>query len=197
MKARTTPVLHYGPTYAADEPPEAAGEPTPKRAPKRALKVDDLATWCVLGVCLVGWSVVGLFLWIPRLVRAVLLFSVALVQSALAETPAGSAGRRLRSAAEFYRRGFATAVEAVRPNAEEGTDDEEGEDEGSSWSIDSSLVLRETMWAIVVWYLILWPLGVIPLTPVGIASSIAEVPWSAMWSHIVDTIAAVPDLIRG
>ena len=51
-----------------------------------------IVTWGVLAICLAAWSVIGFFLWIPRLVGAVLLFSVALVQSTVTETGAESAG---------------------------------------------------------------------------------------------------------
>ena len=77
--------------------------------------------------------IIGLFLWIPRVLRAVLGFSVALVHSTLTETNAEAAGRRLRSAANFYRRGFVSAVESIRPP--KATQEDRGEERGSKETV--------------------------------------------------------------
>ena len=185
---QATPVLRYSRSYAVDDDaPEAVMETT-----KPVSKLNEAVTWGVLGICLAGWSVIGLFLWIPRVMRAVLLFSVALVQSTVAETNAEPAGRRLRSAANFYRRGFVGAVESIRLPRRKHEEDRE-EDSDADWSIESGLIIRETAWAIVVWYMVLWSTGLVQGTPVDLAA----VPWSDMWSGAVEAVASIPELFRG
>jgi hypothetical protein len=83
-------------------------------------------------------------------------------------------------------------VESIRPPRRKDEEDRE-EDSDADWSIESGLIIRETAWAIVVWYLILWTTGLVQGTPVDLAA----VPWSDMWSGAVGAIASIPDLFRG
>jgi len=181
---QATPVLSYSRLREPEAAAESAAEPI-----DRSSRLNEIVTWAVLGICLAAWAVVGLFLWIPRVLRAVLSFSARLVHSTLAETSAEPAGRRLRSAASFYRRGFVAAIESIRPAP--ARDDAPEVDAGPS-SADSGLLVREAMWAIAVWYLILWSAGPLRGTPVDLAA----VPWSRLWSGWVDAIWSVPDLFR-
>jgi hypothetical protein len=187
MKTLEAPVLRYD-RMCADDATEAA-----PAAPARISRMSEAVTMCVLGVCLAAWSIIGLFLWIPRLVRAVLAFSVSLVHSTVAETGAQAAGRRLRSAANFYRRGFATALESVRAGHE---DSEEGEDVEGAARVRWGPIIREAALALFVWYLILSPTGVVP-TPVALMSWLGAVPWSELWSSVIGAVASIPNLFRG
>jgi hypothetical protein len=154
-------------------------------------KLNEAVTWLVLSVCLVGWSVIGLFLWIPRVLRAVLAFSVALINATLTETDAEAAGQRLRSAANFYRRGFVSAVEAIRP-PKPGHDEEHGDERRPRNRVESGLIVREAGWALVVWYLVAWTVGLLQGTPFDVAA----VPWSDLWADSVNALASIPDLFR-
>jgi hypothetical protein len=196
MKAQEVTRLEYGPVYAVGDFTETAADmsETAKNTPQPVSVLNDVVTWCVLGICLVGWSIIGLFLWVPRLLAAVLLFSLDLVQSTVAERGAMTAGRRLRAAATFYGRGFASAVESIRQRRGEDEEDSDGD-----WSIESRLILRETAWALVVWYVIMWGAGVPLLTPIDLLSSVASAPWPEVWSSIVGAVPSIPipELIRG
>jgi len=184
MDNQVTPVLRYGRTYAVDEvvEPKAGARPP-------ISKLNEAFTRAALAVCLVGWTFVGFFLWIPRMLRGVVVFSIALVQSTLTETSAESAGRDLRSAANFYRRGFVGAVDAIRPRAEATQDDARSE---ARSGVDGRLIIRETAWAIVVWYVMLWPLGVFTGTP----ADVAALPWSDYGASIARAIASFAELFR-
>lgn len=184
MKAQEAVVLEYAPVYAEEDPTEVGTS-------ERVSLVNEVVTWSVLAICLAGWSIIGLFLWIPRVVRAVLLFSVALVQSTMAETGAEHAGRRLRSAANFYRRGFVGAVEAIRSPREETK-----EEAAAGLGIDGRLILRESAWALFVWYLILWAVGFPEVTPVDLVSYLTGLPWSEVWSSTFEALASIPELFR-
>jgi len=123
------------------------------------------------------------------MVRGIVAFSIALVQSTLTETSAEAAGRDLRSAANFYRRGFVGAVDAIRPRAAPAPG---SADSVAKPGLDGGLIVRETAWAIVVWYLILWPTGILSGTPLDLAS----VPWSEYGSAITRAVASIPELFR-
>lgn len=183
---QVTPVLRYSRALAKEQPSETAEERI-----ERVSRLNEIVTWVVLSVCLVAWAVVGLFLWVPRLLRAMVVFSVRLVQSTLTESTAEAAGRSLRSAANFYRRGFLVAVESIRSHGE--TDEgEKAEGSDGDVGVEPGLLVRETVWAIVVWYVVLWSMG--PLR--GTALDLALVPWSDLWSRWVSIVWSVPDLFR-
>lgn len=187
---QVTPTLRYRRTFAVDDPTEAGAGPTAPDSEKS--EAVAWATWGVLAICLAGWSVIGLLLWIPRVLRAVVLFSAALVQSTVAETSAEPAGRRLSSAANFYKRGFAGALESIRPTKGKSEEDPE-ETPDAAWSIEPRLIVREMGWALLVWYVILWSTGLLRGTPVDVA----VVPWSEVWSGLVGAVASIPELFRG
>lgn len=189
MKTPEASVLRYDRIRASEDAMQTA-----QATPAQISRINEPVTMCVLGVCLAAWSLIGLFLWIPKLVRAVLAFSVSLVQSTVAETDAHAAGRRLRSAADFYTRGFGTAWESVRVRRE--ADAEGGEKAEGASRIGSGLIIREAAFALLVWYMILSPMGVVP-TPVALMSSLAGAPWSDLWSEITEVIASIPSLFRG
>lgn len=166
---------------ASEEPPQKRGRDSSPR---------EAVTWAILSVCLGGWAVIGLFLWIPRVLRAVLAFSIALINSTLTETDAVAAGRRLRSAANFYKRGFVSAVESIR--VRKPAQEDQSIEPRSNGSVRSGLIIREAVWALVVWYIVAWMAGL----PQGTPFDIAAVPWSDLWADGVEAIASVPQLFR-
>jgi hypothetical protein len=182
-----TTILRYSRSHAVEDATEAVAE-----AEGHVSKLSEAVTWGILSICLAGWAVVGLFLWIPRVLRAVLAFSVALVHSTVTETTAERAGRSLRSAADFYRRGFVSAMESIRqPSLEEAEASKDAP--RATGSVRSAPIIRETAWAIVVWYVAVWSTGLLQGTPVDPAA----VPWSDLWSGAGDAIASIPNLFRG
>lgn len=181
MDTRQATRLEYGPVYATEDPTDPDSKESESPSP-----FNEAFTWSALIVCLAGWTVIGLFLWIPRVIRAVLLFSLSLVQATVTETDLADAGRRLRSAANFYRRGFVGAVDSIRsPRGGEGDPDTE-------WTIELGLILRETAWALFVWYLLLWAAGFSLITPIDVAAFLTDVDWGALWSGAVDAASSVP-----
>jgi hypothetical protein len=183
---QVTPILRYSRAAVEEQSAEAA-----EKATERVSKLNEAVTWVVLGVCLLAWAVVGLFLWVPRLLRAMVVFSVRLVQSTLTESTAEAAGRSLRSAANFYRRGFVVAVESIRAHAETDDNGDAGASDEAA-GVEPGLLLRETAWAIAVWYVILWSIGPLRGTPLDLAL----VPWSDLWSGWVNAVWSVPELFR-
>ncbi|NNL30413.1 MAG: hypothetical protein HKO77_05290, partial [Gemmatimonadetes bacterium] len=110
METQQATRLEYGPVYRTEDQMNATSQ---KKS--IAFRLNEAFTWAALIVCLAGWTVVGFFLWIPRVIRAVLMFSLSLVQATVMENDLAGPGRRLRSAANFYRRGFVSAVDSIRP----------------------------------------------------------------------------------
>jgi hypothetical protein len=176
----------YGSSASADESSRAAPVVT-----EPSLVRHGPVTWSIRGIYLTAWAIVGIFLWVPRLIGALLLFSLSRVRSALLGRSAAEAGRHLRSAADFYR-GFVRAMEAVRAPAE----GEPLEAEGPP-PVAPRPILPEIAWAVLVWYVVLWPAGIVEATPVDLASSIAAAPWSEMWAGAVHAIASIPELFSG
>jgi len=192
---KPTPVLRYGPRYSSDPAGAAAAATKADRTSKSAPaggKANEIVTWAVLAICLAGWTVVGFVLWIPRVLRGVLLFSGAMVQSTVQETGPTSAGRRLRSAANFYKRGYVGAIAAVR-SALDQQEDEDDDGSNGGWKLDSQMITREAAWSLAVWYVLLWPL-VIQGSPLDPVTPLVEASWSQVWWEIVRVFTSFPDL---
>jgi hypothetical protein len=145
--------------------------------------------WSVRGMYLVAWGLVGILVWVPRLLGGVLLFLTSRAHCTLTGRCASSAERPLRSAAELYR-SFVTAVDAVQA-PDEGSPLQETEHQTP---IGLRSLVPQIAWAAFVWYLVLWPAGVIEATPVDFASSFATAPWSEMWAGTLRSLASIPGL---
>ncbi|MBT8488676.1 MAG: hypothetical protein HKN72_10935 [Gemmatimonadetes bacterium] len=182
METQQATRLEYGPVYRTEDQMNATSQ---KKS--IAFRLNEAFTWAALIVCLAGWTVVGFFLWIPRVIRAVLMFSLSLVQATVMENDLAGPGRRLRSAANFYRRGFVSAVDSIRPPEDGG-----GSSDGDL-TIEGGLILRETAWALFVWYLFLWWIDFPMITPVNVATFVGNVDWAGIWSGLVDAAATIPD----
>lgn len=160
-----------------------------KNEPESVSWITESFTWLFLGVCLLVWAVVGFLLWIPRLLRSMARFSVALVQATITESSADEAARDLRSAADFYKRGFSGAIGAIRSTR--------GEQPEGGRRIEVGLIMREIAWALVFWYVVLWAMGVSVWTPADYWAAFGEVPWGEIWDRIAAVLAVVPETIDG
>ncbi len=145
---------------------------------KKAMnRIFTAITWAILIAVLAVWTVVGAVFWIPLMLRAMLRFSLSLVQSVFVGQRPDGAARILRDAVSFYRRGFVVAVEVVTKEEVEG----EAKDPQTG-----NLLLLELMWAIPVWYLILFSMGWIPASPAEIWGWFASIQWGAELGSLID-----------
>jgi hypothetical protein len=123
--------------------------------------------WGMQGVYLTTWATVGIVVWIPQLLGAWMLYFLSLVTCVLKGTSTRGARRHLRGATAAYGR-FVGAMESARAR-------------GTGASADTGRQRRPlrslgvTAWSILVWYVILWPAGVIHVTPGELASSLASI----------------------
>lgn len=165
-------VIHYRESEDLDPAPAAPVQ-------KAVNRLFAAFTWVVLLVVLAGWTVVGAIFWIPLLFRAMLRFSVSLVQSVFVGRRPDGAARVLRDAVSFYRRGFVVAIESVTNEEIEG----EAHDPQTG-----NRILLEVLWAIPVWYLILFATGWVQASPADLWSWLASVPWAEMWGAMIDGV---------
>lgn len=149
--------------------------------------ITEILTWTFVGVCLAVWAGIGFLLWIPRLLRSMVKFSVALMQATITESTADEAARDLRSAADFYKRGFSGAVSAIRSTR--------GEQPEGGRHIEAGPLMREVAWAMAFWYAVLWAMGVSVWTPADFWSAFNELPWGELWNRVVAAVAVVPETI--
>ncbi len=127
--------------------------------------------WGVLAVCLLVWAVVGFIFWVPLLVRAAARFSLELLRATFAGRGAQEAGEQLRDAVEFYRRGFAVAIEATGNRRFRVTQDSE-----ERMRHPPRHLAWELAWAIIIWYPILLAFGLLEGSPVDLWNFIAALP---------------------
>jgi hypothetical protein len=147
-----------------------SGAPLEEEGPKgHVQKTVRGLTWAILGVCLALWAVVGFLFWVPLLLRSMLEFTLALIQSMLQGARPVQAGRILRDTVDFYRRGFLVAIEAVFGKLPEP--------ERSQHPMSGSRVVMEIGWALLVWYAVLLMAGVVETTPADLWRGAAEYPW--------------------
>lgn len=174
---REPPMLRY----RSPDPETPAAERTPPPAGTRALQILSRG---ILGLCLAVWAIVGLVFWIPLLVRAMVRFSVTLVQATMDGEHPTEAARTLRDAISFYRRGFVMTIDAVN-----GRDPEES-DRRKQTRVTGSRMLREIAWAAVIWYVIFVPLGW-AWSPVELWGWITAWPWNNWLEHTADSFWAL------
>lgn len=159
------PTLSYRTPVIVEEEAES-GPPPPITALNRVFSIITLA---VLGIVLALWLVVGAIFWIPLLLRAVIRFSVSLLHSVLLGRQPTAAARVLRDSVSFYKRGFVAAVEAATKEVV----DEETDGPGMG-----KRLLAELLWAVPVWYLILFGAGWLDVSPVDIWNWFTSIQWS-------------------
>jgi hypothetical protein len=153
--------------YRDVPPPEPSAEGTPA-SDTPGTRFLTLLTRIILGVVLGVWAVVGMVFWIPLMVRTMVRFSVALVQATLDGVRPTEAARTLRDSVSFYQRGFRVAIEAV-----EGTPVADVRPRGA---IRGRRLVRELVWALVIWYAILVPLG-FAWSPAELWTWLSAWPW--------------------
>jgi hypothetical protein len=141
--------------------------------------------WTGLGISLGMWGVIGFLLWIPLLVRATLSFAVSLVHATLTSQTAERPGMVLKDAINFYRRGFAVAIDAVHGAPKQDPDDvplERGVTLGSA--------MNEMTWAVMSWYFLLLFVGIIETSPLDMWRAFASQPWLEMLNVQADAFNA-------
>jgi hypothetical protein len=169
------------PTEVAEGVSFAEQEEAPSGRPlDRAVRY---LTWGILGACLAVWAVIGFLLWVPLMLRSMVRFSVSLAESMLQGAKPAEAGRILRETVEFYRRGFTVAIDAVfgpPPKKQEA---------------ESRLTLRrillEILWAVVIWYVILYAVGFVELSPLDVWNAIVAYPWGETIQSTVDWVTGI------
>lgn len=182
-------VARYSLVDAVSEAPESSvrSSPTASVAPSERSSAEEggwvhRLTVGILAVCLGLWALIGFFFWVPVLVRSMLRFSVALIQSMLEGTAPFESGRVLRESVDFYRRGFAVAIGAVLGDLPDG------QRHGSK--VGTRRFLKEIAWALVVWYVLLLAVGVVEFSPLDLWRFVVGYPW-------FDRAMAVGEAIEG
>lgn len=174
-----TPFLSY---KKLDQDEEVGEEEASSHPYKEVVnQIITVLTWVVLVVVLLIWAVVGAVFWIPLLLRAMLRFCVSLIESMFEGHKPSTAARILRDAVNFYRRGFVVAVEVI--TQEEVSDKREG-------PVAEGRLLREVLWALVVWYFIFLLFGWIQFSPLDLLDWFFSIPWAEYIRDLVDRITA-------
>lgn len=170
------------PTDVAEGATFTEQEETPSDRPlDRAIRY---LTWGILGACLLVWGVLGFLLWVPLMLRSMLRFSVSLAESMLQGAQPTEAGRILRETVEFYRRGFTVAIDAVfgpppRKKKEPET------------RLTLKRILLEVLWAVVIWYVILYAVGFAELSPLDVWNALVAYPWAEAFQSTVDWVTGI------
>jgi len=139
-------------------------------------KAFTVLTWVILSVVLLVWAVVGAVFWIPLLLRAMLRFSISLIEAMFEGHKPTKAAKILRDAVGFYRRGFFVAVEVVT---------REPIDRREEGPVTENRLLLEVLWALLVWYFIFLLFGWIQASPLDLIDWFFSIPWA---DHIRDLI---------
>ena len=164
------PVINYS---SAGGPGE---EQAPKSDNKAANKILTGLTWVILFLVLSVWAVIGVVFWIPLLIRAMLRFSINLIEAAFEGQKPTSSGKVLKDAVNFYRRGFVVAIEVVM-----GEEVQEDREETTT----ENRFLLEVLWAIFVWYFIFLWFGWIQASPVDLWDWFVSIPWREHFGDLV------------
>ena len=166
---------------------EAVGEEEERGPPPAVKRVNETVsksinwlflglTWVILSVVLLVWAVVGAIFWIPLLVRAMLRFSISLIEAIFEGHKPTTAAKILRDAVSFYRRGFVVSIEVV-------TRDEI--DQRQEGPVTENRLLFEFLWALLVWYFIFLLLGWIQASPLDLVDWFFSIPWA---EHLRDLV---------
>lgn len=113
-------------------------EPSAKRPPKTR-RIEQAIVLMANSV----WAVVGLFLWIPQIVRVLLTSAARLIHAALTRQPIDSIRAPIRQVSRFYVDGFLTLAGEGRTGSY------------SSRQIRAGRFLIEALWVVAVWMLVL------------------------------------------
>jgi len=161
----------------------STGEPVEEKKPspvtRTTNKVLDGFTWGILAIVLLVWAVVGAIFWIPLLLRAMLRFSISLIEAMFMGQRPSHAAKILRDAVGFYRGGFVVAVEVVtREDVPEDRRQPKGE----------SRLLFEVFWAALVWYFFFLWMGWIQTSPLDVWNGFLGLPWRETLARILERL---------
>lgn len=177
------PLLSYsalGPRQPEDAEEEEENEGVGAKAVRYVRNVDKVfafVTGLILGTVLLIWAVVGAVFWIPLMIRALIRFSISLIEAMFEGHKPARAAKVLRDAVSFYRRGFVVAVEVV--TKEQVREDEEG-------PVMPNRLLFELLWAALVWYFIALLFGWIQASPMDLVDWFRSIPWGEHFGDLVD-----------
>jgi len=144
-------------------------------------KVFSVITWVVLVVVLLFWAVVGAVFWIPLMIRAMLRFSIHLIEAMFEGHKPTRAAKGLRDAVSFYRRGFVVSVEVVT---------REPVDRREEGPVRENRLLLEFLWALLVWYFIFLLFGWIQASPLDLVDWFFSIPWRDYFTDLVQRFRA-------
>ena len=175
----------FSPESVAPRAPQTLNYRTAAPGPEKA-RPDYLIqtlTWAILSVCLAVWAVFGFILWVPLLLRSMVRFSFSLSQSMLRGVEPVEAGRILRDTVSFYRRGFVVAVEAVFGSRKKEAHPDAPRN-AKAERLSPRYFVTEVLWAAVIWYLILYALGVTEVSALDGWARIWGLPWAEYWNSV-------------
>ena len=105
-----------------------------------------LVTFFIWILVTVIWAVIGLILWIPLLIRTILLFTGSVVAEAITrKNYTGAVEQMLRYAIMFYPGAFQIIRDSIYDDPELGH---------WEFSVDWKILLGEVLWTAVVWFVI-------------------------------------------
>jgi hypothetical protein len=169
------PVITYRRT---DEPAEET--PGEDRSESQFAKVANYIlvglTWAILVIVLAVWALMGMVFWIPLLLRAMLRFSINLLEAVFEGQRPTDSARILRDAVSFYRRGFVVAVEAV---TKENLAEKRGQ------PMDGNRLVMEVVWAVLIWYFIFLWWGWVQTSPLDVWNWFVGLPWRETFASLL------------
>jgi hypothetical protein len=131
------------------------------------------------------WAVVGLFLWIPQIVRVVITSALRLIHATLTRQPTDSIRGPIRQVSRFYVDGFLTPGQRKSPGGY------------GSRQLQLGRFLTEALWVIAVW------LGVLRLVRPEAFSAVWQflTRWASRgWDHAgraaITLVEALPEDLR-
>jgi len=137
----------------------------------------------VLGLSLVLWTVMGFLVWVPLLLRAIILMAGAVLYSTLLRRDTRRAEARLAHAMGFFPRGYTLLLKAVNGDAVQDHDDEEGPGFFQRLKATTHFI-AEIIVALAFWYAL------------GAIASVAPVPdFSALGQSLLSTVTEVRNWI--
>ena len=165
------------PTISYRSTGEPVEESKPSKVTRTTNKVLDALTWGILAIVLLVWAVVGAIFWIPLLLRAMLRFSISLIEAMFMGQRPTQAAKILRNAVGFYRGGFVVAVEVVtREDVPEDRRQPKGE----------SRLMFEVFWAALVWYFFFLWIGWIQTSPLDVWNGFLGLPWREAFAGFLE-----------
>lgn len=143
-----TPVVSRGPHPAPDGP---GGRVSQSESEVHNWLLTAIR-YVVLVVTMAIWTVLGFFVWVPLLFRAILLLSGAVLYSSLVNRETARAEARLRHAIGFFPSGYIHISNAIR--GQQSKDDDDDDESSLHWVRVVFHVAAELFISGVFWYLL-------------------------------------------